>query len=325
MSKKSHILFSYIFNSDGKAEKLDRSRASEELKKEGLTWVHLDANSSKTQEWIKKEVNYLDHLIIDALTAEETRPRITEFAEGLMIILRGINLDSNAQPEDMVSIRLWIDHDRIISVQRRDMQAVTDIKNQIEDGKLIKDSGEFLYNLLYQILSVTSPFLYSLGDKLDILEEKVLTTHNAALREDVLQIRSQAVTFKRYLSPQKEAIAKLKVCDHEWLSDWTKRHFQENLDKISMMIEEVDEVRDRANILSDELFNSLTARINNSMYSLSLVASIFIPLTFFTSVLSVNIGGIPGAKDDSAFMWMVLGVALMALIQLIIFKKKNLF
>lgn len=325
MTKHSHILFSYIFDAEGKASKLENQHVSEELKNEGLTWVHLDANSHSTQKWIKKEVAYLDHLIIDALTAEETRPRVTEFAEGLLIILRGINLNQSAEPEDMVSLRIWIDRDRIITLQRRDMKAVFEIRNQIEEGKTIKTSGEFLYNLIYQILNITSPYLYALGDKLDALEEKMVQERDVDFRAQVRQIKSQSTVFKRYLSPQREAIAKLRIYDHPWIDKWSKRHFQENLDQITMMIEEIDEVRDRSQILHEELFHGLTEKLNKSMYSLSLVASVFIPLTFFTSIFSVNIGGLPGIGIGSAFLWMMISMAIIAVLQIIFFKRKKLF
>jgi zinc transporter len=325
MTKHSHILFSYSFDSDGKAIELDNQKISQELKNEGLAWVHLDANSKATKTWLEREVGYLDHLIIDALIAEETRPRVIEFDGGLLIILRGINLNKNSEPEDMVSIRMWIDKERIITVQRRDMKAVFDIRDHIAAGKVIKNSGEFLYNLLYQILAVTSPFLYSLGEKVDALEEKIMTTHNVSFREEILQIRKQSTVFKRYLGPQREAIAKLRICDHQWIDDWAKRHFQEHLDHITLMIEDVEETRDRSQILHDELFHGLTEKLNKSMYSLSLVASIFIPLTFFTSIFSVNIGGLPGLDSDNAFFWMMTTMAAIILGQILIFKRKDLF
>jgi len=325
VNKKNPILFSYIFDKDGKASELDTKLASTELKNEGLTWVHLDATNPQTQNWIRKEVNYLDHLIIDALTAEETRPRVTEFTDGLLIILRGVNLSQNNDPEDMVSIRVWVDNDRIISLQRRDLKAIFDVKDAIVQRKLIKTSAEFLYNLIYQIINVTSPFVYDLGDKIDVLEEKMLESQDSSFRKQVLEIRTKATIFKRYLAPQREAVAKLKICQYDWIDDWSKRHFQENLDQITIMIEEIDEVRDRAHILSDELFSVLTEKLNKSMYSLSLVASIFIPLTFFTSIFSVNIGGLPGLDNEGAFMWMIFAMAFLTLIQLIIFKYKQMF
>lgn len=325
INQEDSILFSYLFDSDGKATELATRFASQELKNKGLTWVHIDANNKNARSWIKNEVSYLDHLIIDALTAQETRPRVTEFSDGLLIILREVNQFSKDEPEDMVSIRVWIDSERIITVQRRSMHAIFDIKEQISQGKIIKTSTEFLYNLLYKIIEINSPFLYDLSDQLDVLEDQVVKSQNSQLRSEILDIRTSATIFKRYLVPQKEVIAKLRICNCEWVDDWAKRHFQENLDQITMAIEELDEIRDRSHILSDELFSALTEKLNKSMYLLSLIASIFIPLTFFTSILSVNIAGIPGANSESAFMWMIFIIAFLTLLQLIIFKRKDMF
>lgn len=323
--KQNHIIFSYVFDVHGKASKLDNEKVVEELKNQGLSWVHLDANNKLTKKWLESEVSYLDHLIIDALIVEETRPRVMEFDGGLLIILRGVNLNENAEPEDMVSVRMWIDSERIITIQRRDLKAVFDIKDNIESGKIIKNSGEFLYNLLYQILLVTSPFLYDLTEKVNDLEEKISTTHNIKFREKILQIRTQSAIFKRYLMPQREAIAKLKIIDHSWINDWTKRHFQENLDHITHMIEELDEVRDRSQILHDELANSLTEKLNRNMYKLSLITVIFMPLTFVTGLFGMNVGGIPGHDYPSAFYICSFVMILVAFLHIIFFKKKDWF
>ena len=328
MTKQGHhILFSYAFDGEGKAQKLDDQKVSEELKNQGLSWVHLDATKKSTKTWLQREVSYLDHLIIDALLVEETRPRIIKFESGLLIILRGINLDKKAEPEDMVSIRMWIDEERIITIQRRDMKAIFDIKSHIESGKKIQNSAEFLYNLLYEILNVTSPFLYSLGEKIDVLEEKIMTTHDAKLRENILQARTQSTIFKRYLAPQKEVISKLCNIEQKWINDWARRHFQENLDHITHMIEEIDETRDRSQILHDELANALGEKLNKNMYTLSIITVIFMPLTFITGIFGMNIDGVPGVgnNDSNAFIFCVIGMLIVALLQLFFFKKRNLF
>lgn len=319
------VIFAYSFDREGKSTKLNNKQVADELRNDGLSWVHLDMNNLGTQKWLQQKVGYLDHLIIDALTAEETRPRVMEFDSGLLIILRGVNLNKDSEPEDMVSIRVWVDAARIITIQRRDLKSLFDLRDQIAEGKSIKNSGAFLYNLLYQTLFATSPFLYGLGDKVDDLEEKIMTTHDIGFREEVLQIRTRLTTFKRYLTPQKEAIAKLRLCEQAWIDDWAKRHFQENLDQITMMIEEVDETRDRAKILHDEIFHGLSEKQSRSMYILSLVSSIFIPLTFFTSIFSVNIGGLPGLDGNLSFWWMMITMFILAVFQVIIFKRKRFF
>ncbi len=322
-NKHGHILFSYAFDALGKAHKLDNKKTAEELKNDGLAWVHLDANSKSTKHWLEKEVSYLDHLIIDALLAEETRPRIVEFDGGLLIILRAVNLNQNAEPEDMVSIRMWIDDCRIITIQLRDMKAVFNLAEQVESGKCIKSSGEFLYNLIYEIFSSTSTFLYGLTEIIDDLEEKVTTTHDMKFREQIIQIRSKSAVFKRHLMPQKDVIKKLMISDRAWINDWSKRHFQENHDSITRLIEEADEARDRSQILHDELSNALSEKLDKSMYKLSVIASIFMPLTFLTGVFGMNIGGVPGVGDSHAFDVFLFGILMIAIVQIVFFKRRN--
>jgi zinc transporter len=325
MNKQKHIIFSYAFDSSGKATKLNNEQVALELKNENLAWVHLDGNYNTTKQWLKREVDYLDHIIIDALIAEETRPRIMEFDNGLLIILRAVNLNQNSEPDDMVSIRMWIDSERIITIQRRNMKAVFDIQQNIDGGKEIKNSAEFLYNLLYQILFVTSPFLYAFNEKLDELEDKIMSTHDIELREEILQIRTQSAIFKRYLIPQREVISKLRICDRSWIDDWARRHFQENFDQITHMVEEIESASSRSQILHDELANALSEKLNRNLYKLSLITVIFMPLTFITGLFGMNVGGIPAAENQFGFYICTAAMMIVATIQILFFKKSKWF
>lgn len=325
MDNRDHIIFSYAFDQEGQAEKLDNQKISEELKNEGLAWVHLNANSKLTKPWLEKEVSYLDHLIIDALIAGETRPRIMEFEAGILIIIRSVNLNEGEEPEDMVSLRIWIDAYRIITVQRRNMKSVADFAQSIDAGKSIKNSGEFLYNLLYSTLSDITSCTYGLNEVLDVLEEKVTSSHDMKFRERIIDIRSKSAVFKRYLTPQKEVIKKLQDIDQSWVDDWSKRHFRENYDSISRIIEEAEEMRERSQILHDELSNALSEKLNRSMYKLSIITSIFMPLTFVTGIFGMNIAGLPGLADPQAFNLCMFGMLLIFLLQVFFFKRGKWF
>ena len=152
-----------------------------------------------------------------------------------------------------------------------------------------------------------------------------MNTKELKLREDLLRIRTQSTIFIRYLSPQKEVIRKLSTLECEWIDDWAQRHFKENYDNITHMIEEINEARDRSKILHDELTSSLTEKLNRNMYVLSLITVIFMPLTFFTGLFGVNIGGIPGSESQDAFFTFAFVMILVAAIQIAWFKKKDWF
>lgn len=325
--KQPFIFFSYSFDKDGKAIKLKNNEIAEELESEGLSWAHLDGNNPHSEKWLKQKVSYLDHLIIDALFAEETRPRIIEFDNGMLIILRGISFNNNElEDQDMASIRLWIDESRIVSIQKRNFSSAFNLSKHLENGHKIKNSGEFLYNLIYEILNSTTEIITNLNDKLDIIEDNVSKAkHDNSLRESVTLIRKQGAVFKRYMLPQKEVISSLKAKQKKWINNWAIRHFQENYDQINHIIEELDEAKERSRIIHDEIANAIADKVNKSMFKISLIASIFMPLSFVAGLFGMNVGGIPGENNPLGFYAIVYFLTILFVVLFFSLKKKKWF
>ena len=147
------VLLSYSLDGSGGGAALHDGAVSRLLKDDQLAWVHLNADHPDTAAWLQCEVGYLNDFVVNALLADETRPRILPVGEGVLLILRGVNLNENASPEDMVSIRLWIDPHRIISLQRRKLKAVSDLAANIEAGQGPVDCAGFIAMLLSPLLN----------------------------------------------------------------------------------------------------------------------------------------------------------------------------
>jgi zinc transporter len=238
------------------------------------------------------------------LLAEETRPRLMEFEHGAMLILRGVNLNEDSSPEDMVSMRIWIDAHRIITMRLRKLCVVDDIRQRLEAGSGPKDAGGFLTFLISQLIRRMEPTLNDLDQKTDDAEEAVLEKPDLALRHQIVDIRKQAIGLRRYIAPQKDVLSSLRMCEWPWLSNNHRRNVQENQDRMLRFVEDLDAIRERAQIVKDELANVLADRMNRNTYVLSIVAAIFLPLGFLTGLLGINVGGMPGANADVAF-WIV--------------------
>ena len=320
-----HVLLAYTF-ANGKAEQLNGNAIANQIKStEHLSWVHMDANHPETKSWLEKEAEYLDPFIIEALLADETRPRMTQIDKGVLLILRGVNLNKDANPEDMVSIRLWIDEYRIISVRRRRLKAISDIDEKIKAGKIPENAGHFICMLTSRLFERMEPVLSELDELTDDVEEQVLEDVDSSLRKSIINVRKQAIIYRRYMAPQKDAIGQLRMSDIEWLQDTHRRQLQESHNHVTRYVEDLDAIRERAQIVKDELANILSDRLNKNMYVLSVIAAIFLPLGFLTGLLGINVGGIPGTESDSAF-WLFSGilVAIVA-VQVFIFKKLKWF
>lgn len=320
------IIHAYEFDGSGGGTLIqDVKIASQKIEQDQLAWVHLDAHDETTKVWLDQELSYLDPFVVSALLAEETRPRITEIGDGALVMLRGVNLNKDANPEDMVSIRLWIDSHRIISVQKRQLKAITDIEKKLKAGKGPIDAGQFLTMLITKLFERIEPVITELDDRTDDIEEKILERADLSLRENIVDIRKKAIVLRRYMSPQKDAIGQLRNSDLGWLLPTHKRQFQESYDRVLRYVEDLDAIRERAQIVKDELANILSDRLNKNMYVLSVIAAIFLPLGFLTGLLGINIGGIPGADNGDAF-WIFCGMLIVLIaIQVFIFKKLKWF
>jgi len=103
------------------------------------------------------------------------------------------------------------------------------------------------------------------------------------------------------------------------------KRLSESINHVTRFIEDLDAIRERAQIIKDELSNILADRLNRNMYLLSVIAAIFLPLGFLTGLLGVNIGGIPGVNNSYAFGFFCGILFVIVMIQIYIFKKNKWF
>jgi len=290
----------------------------------GGNWIHLDYTVAKSQEWLEQESG-LPPLAVEALLAEETRPRCTLLEGNLLLILRGVNLNPGADPEDMVSIRIWSDGNNIITTRKRRLLTITDVRNEIESGNGPRNAAELIVSLADKLSSRMGGVISQLDDSIDELEQQVLSVQSHQLRPTLSAIRRETITLRRYISPQREALTRLMSERLEWLHESERAALREANDRTIRYVEELDAARERAIVVQEELVSRLSEQMDRRMYVLSIVAALFLPLGFLTGLLGINVGGIPGTENHYAFTLVTIGLVVLLVTQLIIFRKKHWF
>ena len=316
------LICACIMDGKGGAKKLSWEDIVQLESAQAPIWLHFDYTSPKAVEWITNKSG-LDEVSASALLTEESRPRATSIGGGILVALRGVNLNPGSDPEDMVAVRVWLDGKRIISTRKRPLLSESDLMKSFEDKQGPKTTGEFIVDLSERLISRMEGTVEDIEDRVAQMEEDVITSENHALRTRLSAIRREAIMLRRYLAPQREAMMKLQSENLSWLSDSDKLHLRETTDRVIRYIEDLDSVRDRAAVTQEELVNRLSEQMNTRMYVLSLVAAVFLPLGFLTGLLGINVGGIPGAENQSAFFMFILMLVIVVTLQIIIFKKKK--
>ena len=316
------LVIAFILDGKGGGRKIAWDEIATWKPDQGILWMHMNYSFPDVQKWLYEESG-LDEVIGDALTEEDSRPRCTPFHEGLLLGLRGVNLNPGADPEDMVGVRIWFENNRIISTRKRKILSISDIQASLEQGIGPESISEFLVQVTGRLMERMRQVIDGLEDSVADLEDQVLTAESHQLRTQLAAQRRQAISLRRYLSPQREALSRLLTEKIPWLDEIDRIRLREVSDSLVRYIEDLDEARDRAAVTQEELVNRLSEQMNNKMYLLSIVAAIFLPLGFLTGLLGINVGGIPGAENRLGFTVFVLLLAIVVGFQIWFFKKKK--
>jgi zinc transporter len=316
------IIYAFIFDGQGGARAITREEIDLWKPEQGVLWVHVDYSHRDTRSWLsafasRDDIASLDDLAVAALLAEETRPRAAAHNGGLLMALRGVNMNPNADPEDMVSVRLFADANHIISSRKRRLLSMDDVVGRFARGEGPRSSAEFVALLCDRLVSRMAGPIEEAEDSVDLLEESLLSTPRARLRNQLSDLRRQAISLRRYLAPQREALNWILSERVAWFDNDARATVRESGDRLAQYIETLDSVRERAAVTQEELVNQISEESNARMYVLSIVSAIFLPLGFATGLLGVNVGGIPGADNQQAFMLfvgMLIGVAVLMLV-----------
>ena len=237
--------------------------------------------------------------------------------DGLLIVLRGINRNAGADPEDMVSLRIWIERDHMISVRQRQVIAAREVFVELKNGNGPKNLAELLTRLIERLADGIAVFVDDIEERIEQHEADVETGEPQNIRSDVSAIRRQLATVRRFLAPQRDALDALFRQGKSFLDEDKLYLVREQSDRITRYVEDLDLVRERALVVQEELFNRISQEQNARTYVLSIVAAIFLPITFISGVFGMNVAGLPGLEDINSF-WIVSGVMLATSVAILI-------
>jgi len=320
-AEQDGLLFAVQLDGKGGATRKGWQDVEEWRDGDAPIWAHFEQNSERVQRWLR-EKSGLTLITCDALLATETRPRVFFGKKGTIAILRGVNMNPGAEPEDMVAMRLWSDGKRLISVRFQRLMTPRDILTQLVDNETGPKTVPELYErLIGRLTERMAGVVGGYDEQLDSIEANVDTGEDDDARGRLSELRRQSVLLRRYMSPQREALNHLLQEPPPWFDEQSRMRLRETSDQMQRYIEDLDAVRERCIVLKDDIANRLAEKLNQNLYVLSIIAAIFLPLGFATGLLGINVGGMPGVDSSAAFWITCAMMVVILIIELIIFRK----
>ncbi|QUL37766.1 zinc transporter ZntB [Erythrobacter sp. JK5] len=273
-----------------------------------VLWLHLRRHAPEVLPWLENDLG-IPEPTAELLVSSSTRPRALREGDSLVATLRGINFNPDAQPEDMISLQLWSDGTRLITLRKLPMQTPRDVLAMLDRGKGPTDAGSAITEIVEQLVVRMNETIVDMNTKIDELEEMDVEEDYEQILPKITTIRRNCLALKRHMSPQHEALERIARDAPDWFEEHDRREIAESIDRLRRYLDDIDISKESALVLQDELRARSLASNEHATYMLTIVAGIFLPLGFLTGLMGINVGGMPGVNDGQAF-WVVVAICL---------------
>ena len=318
ISTQTPLLFGRVMDGKGGARLIgwDEAQGWTPQSADEVLWLHLRRDFAGTRLWLQNELR-MPEPTAELLTSDQTRPRAFREDDTLVATLRGINFNPGAEPEDMISMQLWSDGQRLITLRRAPMQTPREVMGMLDRGDGPLDAGGTITLLAELLITRMSQSIVDMNQVLDDLEDEDPEKDPEGMLKRISTIRRNCLSLKRHMAPQHEALEQISRDSPDWFEEEDRREIAESIARLRRYLDDIDISKESAVVLQDELRARSLASSEHATYMLTIVAGIFLPLSFLTGLLGINVGGMPGADNPEAF-WVVVTACLAVFVTLIV-------
>jgi zinc transporter len=280
-------------------------------------WWHFDLTDEMLEPWAREN---LHDIPAGSLVQKQTRPRCDQFTSGLILNLRGINMNEGQAADEMVSVRMFIESDLLITVRRKRVFALEAIRKLAEAQNAPPSPAVFLEDLVGRLTRRVQEHVEGIDEQTEFFEVD-LEDKDTPMPRELPEIRRSVIRLRRYLDPQRAALSKLAALDIPLIPENSQLELHEQANSALIAVEELDELRDRLVSVQEEHDVHVAQRQARHGYVLSVAAALFLPLGFITGLFGVNVAGMPGIHSPWAFAFLCLGITVLAVLMFALLRK----
>ncbi len=259
------------------------------LKRDSITWIHVQGDVPPQPLQALGELFELHPLAMEDVLNHGQRAKVECYEQQLFVVL---NLPiRNERGFSMEQVSLFLDHHTVVSFYRGEEDPFLPIRERLRRniGRIRKRHADYLlYALLDRVIDEAFPLLELLGDEIEDLEEVMLEKPSKAALHELHRHKRELMLLRRSLWPQREAISQLLREEQSSIEAETKLYLRDCYDHTIQIMDLVESFRDMTTGLLDLYLSSSSNHMNESMRVLTVIATIFIPLTFVAGVYGMN-------------------------------------
>ena len=292
-----------------------------------VTWIHINGiHDVQTLEELGT-IFGLHPLTLEDIVNSDQRPKMEDFCEYIYIVLKSFySSDNQASDIHSEQISIVLGRTFVISFQERETDIFRSIRERISAGKgrLRRSGADYLaYALIDSIVDNYFTILEQVGERIELLEESLVKSPSAETLQAIQHLKREMIFLRKSVWPLREAISSLERTGCQLVQESTDVYLKDIYDHTIQVIDTIETFRDMLSGILDIYLSSISNRMNEIMKVLTIIATIFMPLTFLAGVYGMNFKHMPELEWHWGYFFLWGIMLAIAISMLIYFRRKK--
>jgi zinc transporter len=314
------LICGFRFLSDRTVQPIDTSQAVGLLAdghrdaSRGFIWLHFNLSHAAAEPWLRAHSG-LDETFYEALHEGSRSTRIERVLDALFAVVNDITFGFAFEASDVATLWISARAHAVVTARRSPLRAVDALRTAVKRGDYVSSAAALLDHLLRDQADALQRIARKASDRVDDIEDALLAGRTERLTAELARLRRMSVRLQRLLAPEPSAFFRMLANPPEWVSPADRQRLQQASEEFSVVLRDIAALQERIKLLQDESATRVAEQNNRSLFILTMVTVLALPINLVSGLLGMNVGGVPFNQHPMGF-WMVVG--LIALITLVI-------
>ncbi|MGV7207298.1 transporter [Oxalobacteraceae bacterium A2-2] len=312
-SDQSGLVCGYLFGRTAGNQALalgsDEARlwlATREQRPGEFIWLHFNLANQAAEKWLH-EHTALPEEFYDSLHEGPRSTRIELADNTLVAVINDVVHDFSFDPSDVSTMWLNVDRQIVISARRKPLRAVDALRNAVRNGEPVRSSVELLIHLLRDQADALIKIVRHAINTVDGIEDNLLAGKLTTKRASLGELRRVLVRLQRLLAPEPAALFRLLQRPPSWVADIDAAELRQSTEEFSMVLADLASLQERIKLIQEEIAALASEANNHSLFVLTVVTVLALPINIIAGLFGMNVGGIPLAQEAHGF-WVVVAI-----------------
>ncbi|MDB9429293.1 magnesium/cobalt transporter CorA [Microcystis aeruginosa CS-555/01A07] len=277
-----------------------------------VSWMDIQGLGSETVLKQVGEIFNLHPLLLEDVVNVPQRPKLEDYNNQLLVISQMVRLKEDESGFDTEQVSFVLGKRYLLSFQEEELQDCFEIvrdRIRTSQGRVRKSGADYLtYLLLDTIIDGYFPVVEHYEDRIEALEDAIISNPDRDTMQEIYDVRRELLALRRLIWPMRNVLHLLMRDHHGIVSDEVQIYFRDSYDHVIQILEIIEAYRELAASLMDVYMSTMGNKLNEIMKFLTVISTIFIPLTFIVGVYGMNFENMPELKGEWSYflVWLVM-------------------